>query len=82
MKFKLKTSGHFYRKEDKRKNLEKYGFSFESSDYKEFRKMPDQNITIEINTLEELLALAEEFDENIIINASDMSIEIYDSYRE
>jgi len=82
MIFKLYTSGYFYLDENDRKHLEKYGFVFEPSDYKEFHKKDDQNITIEINTLEELLAFAKEFNNNIIINCDEPSLEIYDDYRE
>jgi hypothetical protein len=38
--------------------------------------------TVFLDTLEELLTLAMKCNEEIIINVKDMSIEIYDTYRE
>jgi hypothetical protein len=77
MEFTLSTSGHFYPEDDRRKELEKFGFTFKKSKYKRF--MIDGSPIIEINSLEELIKLADQFHEIIVRNGF---IEIYDDYRE
>jgi len=75
MVFTLSTSKYFYPNEKERNRLEKLGFSFKSSDYKDF--MIVGHPTVEINTVEELVKFAEEYD-NIIIDADGPEIQICD----
>jgi len=77
MKFTLSTSGLFYPQDDRRKELEKIGFKFEPSVFKGFSIKGSP--IIEINSLEELIKLSDQFGDLIV---SDGSIEIYDDYRE
>ena len=77
MKFTLSTSGHFYPQADRRKKLEKIGFTFKPSDYKDFTI--EGSPEIEINSLEELIEFTDRFGEIIVSNSS---IEIYNDYRE
>lgn len=77
MKFKIKTTGYFYSNEEDRKRLEQIGFTFEKSDYKDFKIKGEPEI--EINTLEELIQFGNNHGEIIV---SDGHIEIYDDYRE
>jgi hypothetical protein len=77
MKFTLSTSGYFYTRADRRKELEEIGFTFKPSDYKDFAI--EGSPEIEINSLEELIQFANKFGEIIV---GDGSIEIYNDYRE
>ena len=79
MKFKLRTSGTFYQFEEDRNRLSKIGFRFEPSDYLKFTIIRDNDLKIEINTLEELIQFTKKYGEVIIDKES---IEIYDNYRE
>jgi hypothetical protein len=78
MKFTLSTAGLFYPGSERRGKLEEIGFKFKPYHYKEFIITNDKP-TIEINSLEELVAFADEWDEIIVRNGE---IEIYDDYRE
>jgi hypothetical protein len=78
MKFKLSTSGRFYDGDNYQKELESLGFKFKPNDFRPFYKL-DHQPDIEINTLGELMAFCERFDELIL---RDSEIEIYDNYRE
>jgi hypothetical protein len=79
MKFKLKTSGYFYKDEDKEKLL-KLGFKFDPYIFKEYRWTKKDNVPeIEINSLNELVKFMEEWGDLIL---SPNAIEIYDNYRE
>jgi hypothetical protein len=60
MKFTLTTDKYFYPEKEEREKLEKLGFTFKPSDYYEFC-VTNHQPTIEINSLEELVALAEEY---------------------
>jgi hypothetical protein len=79
MKYKLTTSGCFYRDESKRKKLEKLGFSFEETSHGMKIKRDDNDVVIEISTLEELHKFIRKYGD--IVMGED-SIEIYDDYRE
>jgi len=76
MKFNLCTSGYFYDDAEKRKELEALGFVFEN--IKETWHIV-KTTTIEINSLEELLAFTEKWGDIVLNNDT---IEIYDYYRE
>lgn len=82
MKFILETSGLFYSESGKNK-LEKLGFHFTEGDKRNLstaymiKSYP--KVEIEINSLEELMVLVEEFDDIIV---SENKLEIYDYYRE
>ena len=78
MKFKLRTSGYFYFVEGK-EHLEKLGFKFNSEKYKERYTIIDSYPEIELNTLDDLLNLYDNYGELIIRGNI---IEIYDDYRE
>jgi hypothetical protein len=85
MRFELSTSGSFY-DPGSVKDLEKLGFTFEVlkdpmfSDLKgKLHKTNTEPVTIEIDTLEELVAFAKEWGELVVDSES---IEIYDDYRE
>lgn len=78
MKFNLRTSGVFYQNSDTVSRLEKLGFEFEPSDYKEFI-ITDKRPEIEFSSLEELVSFANEHGEIIVMGDT---IEIYDDYRE
>lgn len=75
MKFKLTTVAYFYPNEINRKNLEKLGFEFKLIKGN-YSKVPDE-ITIEINTLEELINFTKEYGEIII---SENRMQIFDGY--
>ncbi len=77
MKFKIETTGYFYQNLEDINRLEQIGFTFEKSDYKDFKITG--NPEIEINTLEELIQFGNKHGEIIV---SDGHIEIYDNYRE
>ena len=77
MKFTIQTSGYFYSNKEDIKRLEQIGFSFEKSDFRDFKIKG--NPEIEINTLEELIQFCNKHGEIIV---SDCHIEIYDDYRE
>lgn len=87
MKFNLTTSGCFYKDKDKIK-LGQLGFRFKTTEevygeftHKEWYKDEDfeNPVTIEINTLEELIQFVKEWGEIII---SEDGIKIYDDYIE
>lgn len=78
MKFNLRTSGVFYQNSDTVSRLEKLGFEFEPSDYKEFI-ITDKRPEIEFSSLEELISFANEHGEIIVMGDT---IEIYNDYRE
>ena len=80
MIFKLETAGDFYPQKDRREKLEKLGFKFVPDNWKGFRKDESVVPTIEINTLDELLAFAREY--NQIIIDGEGTILIYDDYIE
>lgn len=89
MKFNLETSGDFYKAENI-KDLEKLGFEFKEHDFKggipKYMKIHNEALTIEINSLDELLALTKEHGD-IVIEPPDQfselyTLEIYDDYRE
>jgi hypothetical protein len=77
MEFTITTSGHFYPNKERRTELEKIGFTFRPSDYKEFIIVGRP--TIEIKNLNGLIQFSDKWGEIII---SDGTIEIYDDYRE
>ncbi len=62
--------------------LSKFGFEFERKNFKkDYWYMKDFEPEIEINCLEDFLKFSKEWG-NLILNAEDMTIEIYDGYRE
>jgi hypothetical protein len=77
MEFKITTTGFFYPDEERRKKLEKIGFTFEPSKYLGFKIVGEP--IVEIKDLDELIQFADEWGEIIV---SDGLIEIYDDYRE
>jgi len=79
MIFNLTSSGYFYHTESKLK-LEKLGFKFRPETFGsyEFYKI-DNDLTININSLDDIINLSKEFGE-LVINEN--TIEIYDDYRE
>ena len=77
MKFTITTSGHFYPNEERRTELEKIGFKFKPSRYREFTIVGEP--TIEIKDLNELIQFADKWGAIIV---GDRTIEIYDDYRE
>ena len=93
MKFSLRTSGSTYQDGRYKKQLEKLGFTFKPHDeeynalYQQIRKSKkqmfhmdwEQDVIVELNTLEDLLQFQKKFGP-IILNGN--SIEIYDDYRE
>ena len=83
MKFKLSSSGAFYRPEEA-KELESLGFTFKTTKeiYGTFRHAEfykDGESEVEINTLEELLQFIKRVGRVVI---DENEIEIYDDYRE
>jgi hypothetical protein len=81
MKFKITTTRDNYSNEKRIEKLKKLGFEFERSKYSGYyiKNTPK----IEINTLEELIQLGEEYgldDGELIVSKG--HIEIYDDYRE
>jgi hypothetical protein len=88
MKFKLNNSKSFFNKDDEdemrqMKNLEEIGFKFKE-DGNEYYKKPHfynvtEKLTIEIDTLDELMAFIEKFG-SVVIDKEEISI--YDDYRE
>ena len=78
MQFELRTSGLFYPQEERRKELEKLGFTFKPSGYKSFTI--EGNPQININSLEELIEFSNKLNSDLIV--SDGCIEIYDDHRE
>ena len=78
MEFELRTSGNFYPQKERREKLEKLGFTFKPSDYKDFTI--EGKPTITINSLEELMEFIDSFNDDIIVGNG--TIEIYDDYRE
>ena len=82
MKFKLTTSAYFYKDEDKAK-LETLGFAFTPTKenyervFGQWRRRGDSSI--DINTLEELIAFIREWG---CVVVDERGIEIYDDYRE
>jgi len=83
MTFALTTSGYFYTK-DQADALSELGFKF--TPYPEhykgrdmMRKDGPDEVTIEIKTLEELMAFTQKWGECVVGNGH---IEIYDDYRE
>jgi len=90
MKFKLSKASYFSSDEDKEK-YEKLGFQFQLSQEAwrlppEDRKWePKDNAdepTIEINSLEELLTLAKQVGNDLVISLDGPGITIYDGYLE
>ena len=93
MKFILETSGHIYNDKDK-KRLESIGFKFDKIKKTEYvfdNKIWymddfDYRNSIEINTLEELLAFRKKWGDLIIRkyrkDKNILHLEIYDNYRE
>ena len=93
MLFQVTTSASSYIDGRHKKNLEKLGFKFKPHDetydalYKELWKSNkqifymgyEQNVEVEINSLEDLLQFAKKFGKLII---DENTIEIYDDYRE
>jgi len=79
MIFRLCTSGYFYPYKPQRDKLEKLGFSFKPSEYKDFSI--DGSPTVEIKTVEELVEFAKEHG-SIIISDVGPQIEIYNDYQE
>ena len=93
MKFRLTTSGSTYPDGRRKKQLEKLGFKFTQHDQKYtelyqgiwgnqkdmYHMDWNQEVTVEINTLEDLLAFQKKFGQIVL---SDNEIEIYDDYRE
>jgi hypothetical protein len=80
MQFKLKTAGNFYPDVSSRAKLEKLGFKFEPSDYKEYMKADlDDEPTIEITTLDELMDFIKEYG-SIVLDEDCLTI--YDDYLE
>jgi hypothetical protein len=84
--FALTTAGFFYEK-DEAKKLEKLGFTFKkfedeiTDDCR--RTKASGSVEIEIDTLDELLAIAKEHGDIIVSFNEDLpGIEIYDDYRE
>jgi wyosine [tRNA(Phe)-imidazoG37] synthetase (radical SAM superfamily) len=77
MKFTINTSRYFYPKKEERTELEKIGFTFKPSDYKEFTIVGEP--TIKIKDLNELIQFADKWGEIIVGNGT---IEIYNDYRE
>jgi len=75
MKFKLSNSMHFP-DADYAKKLKTLGFKIKKNNYVDY----DQDATIEINTLEDLMSFVKEWGP-IIVKEND-EIEIYDDYRE
>ncbi len=85
MKFHLKTSGGFYTHK-RAEALEELGFSFGACDFPDLRtneervyKIGNPPDGIEINSLEDLMKLVQEYGDVIV---SEDTIEIYDNYRE
>jgi hypothetical protein len=81
MKFKVGTASSFYKREDKEK-LEKLGFVFDKSkgfNITEFYKDYDQNVEIEIESLEELMEFVNKWGDIVL---SEDGITIYDGYLE
>ncbi len=78
MRFRLRTAGRFYSDEEERKRLSKLGFQFVPLGQYTF--LIEGTGTVEINTLEELLAFLKEFG-SIIVEDYD-SLIIYDHYIE
>lgn len=76
MKFELTTTEYGYEKEDANK-LKQLGFEFIYRD--NYYSKNDKDISIEINSLDDLMNLIKEYGQ-IVINES--KIEIYDGYRE
>jgi len=79
MQFKLLTTGSFYSKKHI-ETYEKYGFKF-----KDYTlgvcdcKQCYQDIFIDINSLEDLMKVVDDFGEIVV---TENEIEIYDDYRE
>jgi hypothetical protein len=70
MQFKLKTAGNFYPDVS-------LGFKFEPSDYKEYKKVElDDEPTIEITTLDELMDFIKEYG-SIVLNEDCLTIYDY-----
>ena len=82
MKFKLTTAGYFYKKENA-ESLGKLGIKFiesgQGTGIKGIFTVTQEDTYIEINTIEELVALTEEYGD-IVFDGEE--IEIYDDYRE
>ena len=76
MKFTITTSGYFYPEKERRAELEKIGFKFKSSSYKDFKILGEP--TVEIKDLDELIEFADKWGEIIV---GDGTIEIYDADR-
>jgi len=84
--FTLKTSSEFYSDEGKAL-LEPLGFTFTKTDSAYFIKIGQPwerwgEPTITVNTLDELMGLARRVNQKIILNVDEMTLEIYDDYRE
>jgi hypothetical protein len=77
MIFTVTTSAHFYSNEERRTELEKIGFTFKPSNYKNFTIVGEP--TIEIKDLTELIQFSNKWGEIIV---GDETIEIYNDYRE
>jgi hypothetical protein len=80
MKFKITTTGWSYSKEDV-KLLTQLGFKFDKANTQGMYLIDNKIPEIEINTLEELLELSNNFGQ-LIVDAVDETIEIYDNWRE
>jgi hypothetical protein len=78
MRFSLSTAGYFYPSASDRERLGKLGFKFQPSDYKGYSLSDDDETqSIEISTLEELLAFIREHGDIIM---TEDGIKIYDDY--
>lgn len=80
MTFDLRASHHFA-SEDYAKRMEELGFRYEFSGAfadKPYRKVKEGD-PVTFNTLDELMAFVDKYGEIVLC---DLSIEIYDTYRE
>lgn len=83
MNFKLSTSSYFYKNNSHKARLEELWFMFEPYDFLDyqFRIVRDENPTINIDNLEDLIKFVNDFWEWEVV-LTPTSIEIYDGYRE
>jgi hypothetical protein len=77
MKFTITRTSYLDNFDEYKEVLKKYNFVNESTKY-------EKSGTIEINTLEDLIKLSDETNQNLIIGGDEEEryIEIYDDYRE
>ena len=83
MKFKLTKASYFVSSASEREQYEKLGFEFVKNNDPEFGFMwrtSKNETTVELNSLDDLLAFAKKWGDIII--QEDGDIVIYDSYRE